>query len=187
MPNEAKSSTTSRVLSAVTTLLDARDLRAKRAKPLVDPLVSPLDLADVVDRAGATRAERSEQHGHPGTDIRRFDGGPAQRRGPGHQRAMWVAEDDARAHSDELVDEEHSRLEHLLVHQNEPLALRGGDDRNRHDVGRERRPRLILELRHVPAEVAPDFLVLILRDDQIVAVFLADDAEPLEAHSDRAE
>src|SRR5688572_10989436 len=187
MPNEAKSSTTSRVPSTATTLLDARDLRAKGAKSLVDALVSSLDLTNVVDRAGATRAECSEQHGHPGADIRRFHGGPTQRRGPGHQRAVRVAEHDARAHPDELVDEEHPRLEHLLVHQDEALALRGGDDRDRHDVGRERRPRLVLELRHVPAEVASDFLVLIFRDDEILAVFLADDAEPLEAHSDRAE
>src|SRR5688500_19814578 len=39
-----------------------------------------------------------------------------------------------------------------LVEENQSVALRRGDDCDGHDVGRERRPRLVLELRHVRSE-----------------------------------
>ena len=71
----------------------------------------------------------------------------------GHDRPVRVAQHDARAHGDQLVDEEHPRLEHLLEHQDHAVALRRGDDRDRHQVGREGRPRLVLELRHMAAEI----------------------------------
>src|SRR5581483_8666877 len=67
------------------------------------------------------------------------------------------------------------------------LALTGSDDRDRHQIGREGRPRLVLELRHVAAEIIPDLHGLVGGDDQIVAGDLADDAEPLETHADRAQ
>src|SRR3712207_8010414 len=52
-------------------------------------------------------------------------------------RSVRVAEDDARAHADQLVHEEHARLEHLLVHQHHAVALRGRHDRDRHHVRSE--------------------------------------------------
>jgi hypothetical protein len=83
--------------------------------------------------------------------------------------------------ADELVDEEHARLEHLLEHQDHALALRGRDDGDRHHVGREGRPRLVLELRDVPAEVGADDALLPGGDDEIVPFrILAVDTEPLE-------
>ena len=51
-----------------------------------------------------------------------------------------------------------------------PRALGGGDDGNRHDVGRERRPGLILELGHVTAEVRLNLTRLLRWHDQIVAL-----------------
>ena len=45
----------------------------------------------------------------------------------------------------------------------EAVALRGRDDRDRHDVGRERGPRLVLELRDVAAEVGTDLPRLLRR------------------------
>ena len=68
-----------------------------------------------------------------------------------------------------------------------PRALRRRDERDRHRVGRERRPRLILELGHVPAEVALDDLLLLGRDDEVGAVDRARDAEAREAHQRRAQ
>ena len=113
----------------------------------------------------------------------------AQPRRAGDERAMRIAEHDARAHADELVDEEQPRLEHLFVDENEPGALRRRDDRDRHRVGRKRRPRLVLELRHVSAEIALNdrLLSASARDDEIGSVDHARDAEPREAHQRRAQ
>src|SRR5687767_1967396 len=94
---------------------------------------------------------------------------------------MRVAEDDARTHRDQFVDEEHPRLEHLLVHQHESLALGRRDDRNRPGVGRERRPRLIAERGDVPAEVILDLAALVGRDDEIITVLSAHYSEAGEA------
>ena len=100
---------------------------------------------------------------------------------------MRIAEHDARAHADQLVDEEQARLEHLLVDEDHARALRRGDERDRHRIGRERRPRLILELGHVSAEIALNDLLLLGRDDEVGAVDRARDAEPREAHQRRAQ
>ena len=59
--------------------------------------------------------------------------------------------------------------------------------RDRHRIRREGRPGLVLELRHGAAEVAPDDHLLVLRDDEVLALDAADDAEPLEAHERGAE
>ena len=78
-------------------------------------------------------------------------------------------------------------FEHLLEHQDDAVALAGGDDRDRHQVGREGRPGLVLQLRHVAAEIVLDLQRLLGRHDEIVARDLADDAEPLKTHPDRAQ
>ena len=62
-------------------------------------------------------------------------------RGPGDDDAVRVAEDDPRAHPDELVDEEQAALEHLLEDQHRAARLRRDGDRDRGQVGRERGPR----------------------------------------------
>ena len=100
---------------------------------------------------------------------------------------MRIAQDDARTHPDQLVDEEHSRLEHLLVHQDQPAALRRCDDRDRHEIRGKRRPRLILELGHVAAEIALDLSRLLVRHDEIGAVDFALDPQPGKPQSRRPE
>ena len=100
---------------------------------------------------------------------------------------MRIAQHDPRAHAHELVDEEQARLEHLFVNENHPRALRRGHERDRHRVRRERRPRLILELRHVSAQVALNHLLLLGRNDQVRPVDDARHAEPSEAHQRRAQ
>ena len=77
---------------------------------------------------------------------------------------MRVAEDDAGAHRDELVDEEQPALEHLLEDEHGPARLGRGDDGDRRQVGRERRPDAALDLRDLVAEVVDDMELLPGRD-----------------------
>jgi len=98
--------------------------------------------------------------------------------------AMRIAEDDLRSHADQLVDEEETRLEHLLVDDDDPFALCRGDEGDRHRIRREGRPGLILELRHGASEVAPDHHLLLAGDDEILSLDATDDAETLEAERD---
>src|SRR6266536_3901639 len=45
------------------------NLRPQHPLPLVDVLVSALDLADVVDHGVAQRLDSGQQHRHPGADV----------------------------------------------------------------------------------------------------------------------
>ena len=87
------------------------------AQPLVDALVPAVDLPDVPDRRRALGAERGDHHRHAGADVRALEPLAVQPRRAGDDGAMRVAEDDSRAHRDELVDEEQAALEHLLEDQ----------------------------------------------------------------------
>ena len=98
---------------------DSSDPSAERVETLVDALVAALDLAGVVDRARALRAQRGQEHRHSGANVRRLDRRSAQRRGSRNERTVRIAQHDARPHADQLVDEEHSRLEHLFVEEND--------------------------------------------------------------------
>src|SRR5438128_2519106 len=100
---------------------------------------------------------------------------------------MRIAQHDARAHADQLVHEEESRLEQLLEHQQDPLALRRDHDRNRHQIGREGGPRAVLQLRHVPAQVGADAALLTGIHDQLGAVEARSHAQALEPQQDAAE
>ena len=95
---------------------------------------------------------------------------------------MRVAQHDARAHADQLVHEEQPRLEQLLEHEQQAFALRGDDDRDRHQIRRERGPGPILQFRHVPAQVRADAALLVGVDDEPGAIEARPDAEPLERH-----
>jgi hypothetical protein len=98
---------------------------------------------------------------------------------------MRVAEDDPRAHGNELVDEEQAALEHLLEDQDRPLRLRGDGDGDRGQVGWERRPRAVLDLRDLAAEVVLDLELLARGDGHRRVVQLDADAEALEVREDR--
>src|SRR5688500_3055318 len=163
------------------------DVRAEGAEPLVNPLVAALDLPDVLDLALAGGAEGGEEHGHAGADVGRLDGGAAKLDRAGDDGPMGVAEHDPRAHADQLVHEEHARLEHLLVHEHHAAALGRRDDGDGHHVGREGGPGLVREGRHVSAQVALDLAALLRRDDEVLPLDAAGDAQPLEAHQGRAE
>src|SRR5690349_24451044 len=107
-------------------VIDPFDRGAELAETGVDPLVAPLDLADVVDGALPLRGERREEHRHPGPDVGRLDGAAPERRRSRDDRAMGIAEDDPGTHPDQLVDEVEPRLEHLLEDQDHPGALGRG-------------------------------------------------------------
>ena len=93
---------------------------------------------------------------------------------------MRITQDNPGPHRNQLVDEEQAAFEHLLEHQNNALALCRRHDGNRHRIGRERRPGLILDLGNVTAEVLLNPARLSGPDHEIVALDVAADSEPLE-------
>jgi hypothetical protein len=95
-----------------------------------------------------------------------------------------VAEDDPRAHPDELVDEEQAVLEHFL--EDEHGASRLGRHRkgDRRQVRREGWPRPVFDLRDLRPDVVLDRELLTARDAYGVLAEIALDAEPLEAGPD---
>ena len=95
---------------------------------------------------------------------------------------MRIAEHDTGAHADELIGEVEARLEHFFVHEDHAFTLGRRDDRDGHDIGRERGPRLILKLRHMSAEVTLDDARLLGGNDEIVAVDQTGDAKAFEPH-----
>src|SRR5205823_11081351 len=96
------------------------DAGAELAKPLIDALVTAIDLADVADLAAALCAEGGKQHGHAGTDVGRLDALAAQPPGAGDDGTVRVTHDDVGAHEDQLIGEDQAVLEHPLVHEDGP-------------------------------------------------------------------
>src|SRR5439155_1665574 len=110
-------------VSASAAVFDSFNLGSQCPQPLVDALVAALDLADVVDRGLPLGGERRQQHRHAGADVGTFDHTTAQRRRPGDDGAVRIAQHDAGAHADELVHEEQPRLEQLLENQQQPCTV----------------------------------------------------------------
>ena len=115
-------------------------LGAERAQALVDALVAAVDLgrrcrSSTRPPRRAPRSASPCRRGCPGSSSR----SPYSLRRAGDDRAVRVAEDDPRAHADELVDEEEPALEHLLEDQHRAVRLRGGR-RPRSRSGRPGRP-----------------------------------------------
>src|SRR5579862_3619797 len=96
---------------------------------------------------------------------------------------MRIAQNDPRAHPNQFVHEKHARFEHLLMHQDQTLTLGRRHDGDRHEIGGERRPRLIFELWDMASQVAPDLPALLSGDDEVIAVDHAFDAETGKAHA----
>ena len=135
-------------------------LAPRRAEPLVDPLVAAVDLADVPDRRLPLGGERRDHHRHPGADVRALEPLPVELARARDDDPVRVAEDDPRAHRDELVDEEQPVLEHLLEDEHGASRLCRDGDRDRGQVGGERGPDAALDLRDLTAEVVLDVQVL---------------------------
>src|SRR5437764_9684623 len=99
------------------------DPRPDGVQSLLDPLVSPIDLMNVVDDALPLRAERGEQQRHAGADVGAGDLRAVEAIAADDDGAVRIAQDDARPHGDELVGEEEARLEHLPEDHGRPLGL----------------------------------------------------------------
>src|SRR5437763_4100508 len=148
----------------------ALDPRAQRAQPLVDPLVAAVDLADVADLRLPVRAQRRDEHRHSGADVGALHALAVKTARAADHRAMRIAEDHPSAHGDELVDEEQAVLEHLLEDQDHPVRLRGERERDAREVGWERGPWALPDLRDGPTPVAAHAQLLAGGHHHVVAV-----------------
>src|SRR4051812_28652779 len=97
--------------------------RAEGIESLLDPFVSAIDLMNVVDHALAFRAKRSEQERHTGADVGAGDLRAREPVAAHDDGAVRIAENDARAHLNQLVGEEEPRLKHLLEDHHRSLGL----------------------------------------------------------------
>ena len=83
---------------------------------------------------------------------------------------MGVAEHDLGAHRHQAVDEEHPRLEQLLVDQHRAAALGRANHRDRGEIGGKTRPRGVLDLRDRALEIGPHAEFLATRNEQVAAI-----------------
>src|SRR4051812_35321992 len=77
------------------------DLRTKGIQPLLDAFVAAVDLMDVVNDAVALRAERREQKGHSGADVRAGDLAADEPVAADDDGPVRIAQNDASAHPDQ--------------------------------------------------------------------------------------
>ena len=100
-------------------------------------------------------------------------------------RPVGIAERDPSAHGEQLVDEEEAVLEHLLEDQDRTPRLGGEGEGDRGQVGRERRPGTVVDLRDRVAEVVPDLERLVRWHEHVVALDHRLQAEAREVAADR--
>ncbi len=84
---------------------------------LVDTLVPPINLLNVVDGARSTGAESGKHHGHAGSNIRAGHALWVSVQGAMslHEYAVGIAKNDARPHEHQLVDEKETTFIHPIV------------------------------------------------------------------------
>ena len=102
-------------------------------------------------------------------------------------RSVRVTEHDPSAHRGELVGEEEPVLEHLLEDKHSAGRLCRNRERDAGEVRRERGPGPVVDLGDRVADVVPDAQALLGRHDQVIAVVVRLEAEPLEHHADHLE
>ena len=105
-------------------------LGADGIETVLDVFVAAVYLVDMVDAGGTFGTHGSDKHGDTRTDVR-----------TGHvigfelslmvmayyHRPVRVAKDDLRAHVDQFIDEEQTRLEHLLMNKYRSFRLGGNN------------------------------------------------------------
>jgi hypothetical protein len=97
---------------------------------------------------------------------------------------VGIAQRDPSAHRDKLVDEEEPVLEHLLEDQNLAVGLGREGERDRGQVGRERGPGPVLDLRDRVADVGSDPQSLLGRHNHVVVLELRFETEATELAAD---
>src|SRR5262245_51746081 len=127
-------------------LVGPLDLGAKVAQSFIEPLIAAVDLLDILDLALAFGAKRSDDKAHAGADIGARKALAKEMRLTDDDRAMRIAQDDARTHGNKLVDPEQAALEHFLMDQDGAGGLRRNDKRDRYKIGGECRPRTVIDL-----------------------------------------
>ena len=101
--------------------------------------------------------------------------------------AVRVAEDDLRTHIDELVDEEESRLEHLLMDKDDAACLGGSDEEDGQKVGREARPGCVGNGHDGAIDERVDLIMVVGGYIEVVAALFDGDAETTEGIGNDAE
>ena len=127
-------------------LVDSLDFCSQSIQPLVNILITSLNLVAVVDDAGAVGGEGGDEQGDASADVGRSHADAAQLVmviEADDVGAVRVAEDDLRAHVDEFVDEEQAALEHLLVDERGAFGLGGHHQNDTDKVGGEAGPRRV--------------------------------------------
>src|SRR6266511_1441209 len=165
--------------------LDTLDPGAERAQPFVDALVAPVDPADVRNRRSPFGAERCDQHRPARANVGALHPLAVELGRTCDDDPVRIAQDHARAHVDQLVDEEEPAFEHLLEDQNRAPGLSRDDQRDRGHVGREQRPRPVLDLRDLTPEIVLDRKLLLRWNAHARLTDLDPDAEPLQPGKDR--
>lgn len=169
----------------------ADDAGAEGVEFFVDVFVAAVDLADVVDGAGAFGAHGGDEQTHAGADVGGFEGCAVELAFADDDDAVWVAEDDFGAHGVEGVDEEHAAFEHFFEEEDAAVALGCDGDGDGHQVGGERGPDGVVDFGHGAGVVVADDHFLISGDEQVVLIVgLTDfglDAEFCEHQADHAQ
>ena len=104
-----------------------------------------------------------------------------------HDRAVWIAQDNARAHGDEAVHKEQAALEHPVVNDHRAVGLRGRHQHNAHQVGGKARPRRVADIGHGVVHVCLDTQLLTAADKQVVAANLAVETQPAKHQAHHAQ
>jgi len=163
---------------------------ADGVEAVLDVGVATVDLVDMVDAAGALGTHGGDEHGDTGTDI-----------GTGHvvvlelarvvvaddDGTVRVAEDDLGTHVNQFVHEEETTLEHLLVDQHRATCLGGHHEDDRQEVRRQSGPRRVGHGEDRAVEERVDLVMVLRRDDDIIAIDIEAYAQAAERIGDDTE
>ena len=154
---------------------------------MLDILIASVDLVDVVDLAHtigrqssypAWRYRHGYRRGHVvGLELARVVM-------TDHHSAVGVTKDDLCTHVDQFVDEEETRLEHLLMDQYRSACLGGYDEHHAQQVRRQSRPRGIRYRQDRTVQEGVDLIMFLRRNHDIVAIYVNTDTQPPERIGD---
>ena len=159
------------------------DVGAEGVETLVDGLVAAVDLVDVIDAGGPFGAHGGDEQGYACADVRAGHIGMTQfvlAVDADDGGAVRVAEDDLRTHIDELVDKEETRLEHLLMDEDDAACLGGSDEEDGQKVGREARPGCVGNGHDGAIDERVDLIMVVGWYIEVVAALFDGDAETTE-------
>ena len=113
---------------------DTRNLGSELIESELYVLVATVDLCDILYAACTVGTHRCNEQGNTGTDIRTCHSAGTESDlmvVAHHHSTVRVAENNLCTHIDELVDEEQSALEHLLMEEHAATCLCRHNEENR--------------------------------------------------------